>query len=262
MNSARIIIVSLAGLALSCGSARADLVTEFDLDGNGSKESAFTSSFGEHLFVTTAKWTIKNGNKNKGYRVGLSGSSLSVNLEKAAAADKPSIISIEQATTLDAVQRKADITWKSGATIEQRSDTYLLAVDNHKSTLALVRCRVLSTSGLGDLAAQLVFLSGIENRVITYSIENKTDGKVTVDWTETGLRGEIAAGATLTSTRRAPNGATERKTRATFNLSGNGFAGEISSATVNYFSPANGVPAPGPVALIGLGSLIAARRRR
>lgn len=262
MNTRRLVIVSLAGLALSCGSARADLVTEFDLDGNGTKESSFVSSYGMPLLMPTAKWSIKNGNKDKGYKVGVSGSGLSIEIDKAAAADKPSLVTIEQVTTLESKEGKSTLTWKSGATIEARGDTHTLAIDNHKSTLALLRCRILSSSGLGDLAARLIFKSEIAGGVITHSIENKTDGKVTVDWTGTGLGGEIAAGATITSTRKAPNGATERKAAASFGLSGNGFAGGTSNATVNYFAPAGNVPAPGTLALAGLAGIVASRRRR
>lgn len=265
MNNARTIIVSLVGLALSYGAARADLVTEFDLDGNGTKESSFSSSGGALPFTTynVYSFSIKNGDTNKSYNVSWSDRTIVAQIDAASNADKPSIVHFSQISTLASNERFGDLKWKAGDdTIEKKVKAHVLAVDNAKLTDRLIQFDVHSGSGVGDLAARLVFTSKVKDGVIVHTVENKTDARLLVEWPGTGIQGKIDAGKTLTAERRAPNGATERKCTATFDPAGAGLGGGTIGVTVNFLAPVGGVPAPGPLALAGIGSLLAGRRRR
>ena len=263
MNTTRTLLASLAGLALSVGTARADLITGFDLDENGSKESSVTSRKESIIFINLATWTIKNGHKDKAFGVVWGGNDFSGKIAKAGAAGKPSLIRIEQSSQLSAKERKVDVTWESGGKkFEGRANTHILSVDNEKRIAASVSCDVSSGDGLGDLVTRLVFKSVIQDGVITHTVENKTDAKVTVDWAGTEVKGEIEVGKSLTATRKAPNGATERKSLASFDPTGAGLDGGIIKATVNYFSPAGNVPTPGTLTLAGFAGALATGRRR
>jgi hypothetical protein len=263
MKATRIIIASLAGLALAVGSARADLVTSFDLDENGSKESSLTSKVDGVLFMNFAKWTVKNGHKDKDFVLTWGGLDLSGKIAKAAAADKPSFVSIEQETFLNAKERKADVAWESGGKkIEGRANTHVLSVDNEKRLGATITCEIKSGVSIEGLATRILFKSVIKDGKIEHTVENKTDAKVTVDWVGTGIKGDIEAGKSLTANRPAPNGATERKSVSSFEAAGVGLGGGTFKIPVNHFAPAGNVPAPGTLALAGLAGIVAARRRR
>ncbi|MBX3365817.1 MAG: hypothetical protein KF912_00695 [Phycisphaeraceae bacterium] len=265
MNNPRTIFASLAALALSCGSANADLTLNFDLDNNGINESSITSSRTDVPFTTLKyySWTIKNGNKNKGYDVSWAGPSLSAKIIAAPAADKPANIMFTQVSNLVSNERLSDFSMKTpGLSFEKRAKSYVPAVDNTKHEDTYTMFNVLSSNGVGEFITHLVFKSTVKDGTIVYTVENKTDAKVTVTWPGTGISGDIDAGKTLTENRKAANGATERKSVATFNPKGGSLGDGVIGFSVSYLAPAGGVPTPGTLALAGLAGLAASRRRR
>ncbi|MBX3315692.1 MAG: hypothetical protein KF902_02375 [Phycisphaeraceae bacterium] len=265
MKNARTILVSLAALALSCGSASADLTLEFDLDNNGANESSIKSSRNDIPFTTLKyySWTVKNGNKNKGYDVSWAAPALSAKIAAATAADKPAMMHFTLVSNLASAERLSDFSMKtSGLSYEKRAKSYVPSVDNAKHEDTYTMFEVMSNAGVGDLITHLVFKSVVKDGTIVYTVENKTNAKVTVAWPGTGISGDINAGKTLTESRKAKNGATERKSTATFNPMGDGLGGGEMKFSINFLAPASGIPAPGTVALAGMAGLVASRRRR
>lgn len=265
MNNTRSIVASLAALALSCGSASADLTLEFDLDNNGTNESSITSARTDVPFTALKyySWTIKNGNKNKGYDVSWAGPSLSAKIIAAPAADKPATLMFTQVSNLVSNERLSDFSMKTpGLSYEKRARSYVPAVDNKKHEDTYTMFNVLSSDAVGEFITHLVFKSTVKDGTIVYTVENKTDAKVTVTWPGTGISGDIDAGKTMTESRKAANGATERTSVATFNPKGGSVGDGVIGFSVSYLAPAGGVPTPGTLALAACAGLVASRRRR
>ncbi len=263
---------ALAGLTLSlvASDARAAvLFADFDLDGNGTEEtSVWSTAFREPSGEATLRQAIHYGATDVTRAFTWSGLGFKGRIGKVEEGETvpPYQVVLQQTSRLAFAEKAGRFTWTdpaTNATSDARAEYFAPTV----GTAAVASASVVATIGFWDnpidgLVNQLTFKSEVKDGVITHSLTNNESVELSVVWSAAGINGKIKPGETLTATVSAPAGGIERRTVAVFQVRSPGVGVTTFEAPVHHWNKAPRVPAPGPLALVGLGLVALGGRRR
>lgn len=266
-------LAALAGLAVALVTpqARGAVVSsDFDLDGTGNMEtSVWSGAHREPGGRGRLEQAIHYGATDASRTFAWSGLGFKGRVGRVDVGETvpPFQIVTSQTTTLDWAEKAGRIAWTNTATnasVDGKARFFAPTITNAAVASGVVEASFGTwTNPIDGLVNDLTFKSEVKDGVITHTLSNRGSSELSITWSAAGITGKIKAGETLTATVNAPAGGIERRAIAVFQMSSPGVGVTSFEAPVHHWNKAPRVPAPGPLALAGLGAAaLGARRRR